>query len=553
MKIIESINPASYDHFAWVRKDETCDGPFRLRIQAIHAQQNGGGGGYLIPCTSIGVLQPEKLPNGKYLDLGTIKEPTFPTYISSISADLPVAQDTDSMGIQPKVEELTVDEIEEILAPTENTQTTENPITYTREAETGKQTAVSMERQQRQAEHLRMFGFSLPPLPYAPGSVMDMDTAGKHFQIKRQNFDELSPIVNALESVRTRVCDERRVDVLVQPSMLRMLDDGSIYRENGKRSSTGAPSTLIMEENGLRQLCTRLPDFFPRAADFLLAMEPADRAKAFNAQARRIPAENKLLLRTRQQETEKRTVFSTVGAKYSSFDANMIAETLIPAFEGVSYGNMGETRGTALYIPADSSLQVNALWQADTVVDAAVGDVFKVGLRFSSSDTGGGSIKGSLVVWRNACLNFVVLARTEVEIMRRVHRGSMDSIVVDLRSAASKAEIFLDAFAQDWGLLRKTDVNKIKLWGETYKSVPDALKALVEQGRIDGTTANAVGLEALLTSWKQEPGNSLADLINAVSRYAHTEKVTIDRQQKLEHAAGELIPVLVRSVYQSRH
>ena len=65
-------------------------------------------------------------------------------------------------------------------------------------------------------------------------------------------------------------------------------------------------------------------------------------------------------------------------------------------------------------------------------------------------------------------------------------------------------------------------------------------------GKIDGVTANAVSTEALLSAWTQEPGNTLADLINAVTRYAHAAKIGIDRQEKVERGAGDLIPVLVR-------
>ena len=72
------------------------------------------------------------------------------------------------------------------------------------------------------------------------------------------------------------------------------------------------------------------------------------------------------------------------------------------------------------------------------------------------------------------------------------------------------------------------------------------MEAMVDQGKLDGVTANAVATEALLSAWTQEPGNTLADLINAVTRYAHASKLGIDRQEKVERSAGELIPILVR-------
>jgi CheY-like chemotaxis protein len=75
----------------------------------------------------------------------------------------------------------------------------------------------------------------------------------------------------------------------------------------------------------------------------------------------------------------------------------------------------------------------------------------------------------------------------------------------------------------------------------------EALRALVDQGRIDGLTANAAAVEALLSGWSKEPGHTLADIINAVTRAAHEAKFGLDKQEKIEKSAGELVPILVRS------
>jgi hypothetical protein len=341
---------------------------------------------------------------------------------------------------------------------------------------------------------------------------------------------------------------EKRLDMVLNPYNLRMNVDGRIYRDNGRRNADGSPVTLALEPNGLRQLCARLPEQFPRAGDFLMALDSKDRAEAFNAQICKANKDIELKTRTRYTGGADRSVFAFVGKSYAAFDADRIAETLLTPFHQLQeeYGDAGAPRGAGLYRPEDSSLRVDSIWHADTIVDAAAGDVFKVGLRFRSSDSGGGSIKANLVAWRNRCLNFIIIGQGDVEILRRTHRGSIEDVTVDLTAATEKAREFVKGFAQDWGLLRKTNIAKIKLWGEEYDSVPLALKAMVDMGKIDGVTANAVSTEALLSAWTQEPGNTLADLINAVTRYAHAAKIGIDRQEKVERGAGDLIPVLVR-------
>ena len=95
-------------------------------------------------------------------------------------------------------------------------------------------------------------------------------------------------------------------------------------------------------------------------------------------------------------------------------------------------------------------------------------------------------------------------------------------------------------------------MSKVEIYGETYETVPLALKALVDQGRIDGLTATNAAVEALLSGYAKEPGNgSLADIINCVTRAAHESKFDLEKQEKIERAAGELVPVLVKAAHRA--
>lgn len=49
--------------------------------------------------------------------------------------------------------------------------------------------------------------------------------------------------------------------------------------------------------------------------------------------------------------------------------------------------------------------RATALWMPDQVVDLVAGDLFKVGVRIQTDDTGRGRIRVAGVVWRNRCLN----------------------------------------------------------------------------------------------------------------------------------------------------
>lgn len=511
---VASYNTAAFQWWAYIPPAGKGEGPFDSEWKAEAARERNNGAGRIVRCTSLGFLEPVVAPGSGYWDLGSIREPLDePPYVPAASVGL----------------------------------------RYTGTGTVGEVHAPSAERVARQDAVLRERGIVLPPPVYAPGSLTESETAGRMFRISHTEHEKLPQVTDTLRDIRDAVQAERRRDVIVTAMNLRMHADGRLYRLDGSRDGDGKPFALGLERGGLRQLCSRMSDVFPSAAEFLEALDPEERAAAFNAQVVKVDPEQQLKLRLRRlPNSTAPSIFAAVGPKYAVFDADQIAGTLLPAIE--SWAAEYETqipRGIGLYRPETSALRVDAVIHADTIVDAAAGDVFKAGVRFRSSDTGGGSVSADLLVWRNSCLNFIVVSRGEVNILRRAHRGNMAGVTVDLTGAVQQAQEFVASFAQDWGLLRRAPIKRVKLWGESYNSVPEALKALVDQKKIDGITANAVATEMLLTSWSKEPGETLADLINAVTRYAHTAKHGVDTQEKVERSAGELVPVLVRAASQA--
>jgi hypothetical protein len=534
-------NPLNYDHFAVEIADGKYIGPFRTWRQA-DIEKKHRNGKYIIKCTGIGEIQPFERSDGTFVDLGTITNPkpldlsaplTFPTPTQPAPAVAATPAPSDEVG--PPI------------IPTRES----GKVTYT--AEHAKVDAGAEERVKRQEEHVKKFGIAMAPPIYAPGFVTEK-LGGENFALSHKKHNEMPLTSSGLSGIRDAVKAEKRADMVIRPHDLRMTDEGLLYRVNGVRDAEGKPKTIVLEENGIRQLCARLNDQFPRAAEFLTVLDPADRAYAFNKQIAKVDPEGEFKLRTRITENGLRSVYAVVGKSYSVFDADRIADLLVAPFNKLDkeFGEANAPRGMAVYRPDDSSMRVDAIWHADSIVNLAAGDVFKAGLRFRSSDSGGGSIKADLLVWRNLCKNLIIIDKASVEVLRRTHRGSMDGISVDLTAATSKAEEFIKGFAADWGFLRNAPVSKVEIYGETYETVPLALKALVDQGRIDGLTATNAAVEALLSGYAKEPGNgSLADIINCVTRAAHESKFDLEKQEKIERAAGELVPVLVKAAHRA--
>ena len=524
-----------YDNYAVELPNGKYVGPYKTWALAELAKAHHSGK-YIVKCTGIGELQPFERGDGTKVDIGTITNPkpldlSAPLTFTRKESTMTKNDDTAGKPIytsQPEAER------------------TSGHVTYT--AAHVQVDAAAEERVKRHQAHVEKFGIAMAPPLYAPGFVTEK-LGGDNFHISHTEHKGMPLTVDGLQGIRESVKAEKRRDLVIYPQRLRMAPNGLLFREDGIRNADGTPKTIVLEDNGLRQLCARLNDQFPRAADFLKVLDPADRAEAFNKQIIKVDKEFEIKARTRTPLGVTPSVYAMVGKSYSAFDADRIADVLAEPFRALNaeFGEANAPRGMAMYKPDDSSMRVDAIWHADSIVNLAAGDVFKAGLRFRSSDSGGGSIKADLLVWRNLCKNLIIIDKKSVEVLRRTHRGSMDGIVVDLTAATERAKEFISGFAQDWGFLRAAPISKVEIYGETYSTVPEALRALVDQGRIDGMTANAASVEALLSGWSREPGNTLADIINAVTRAAHESKFGIDKQEKIEKSAGELVPVLVRS------
>jgi hypothetical protein len=536
----------NYDHFAIQIEDgKKYLGPYRSWREADIARKYVDGTVFIVKCTGIGELQPFERSDGTFIDLGTVKNPKPMDYSAPLTFPVKAA---------PSISVEAADDVvgAPIISPVpEEPQRQSGQVTYT--AEHAKVDAGAEERVKRQEEHVKKFGIAMAPPIYAPGFVTEK-LGGENFTISHRKHNEMPRTSEGLRGIRDAVANEKRADLVVRPNLLRMTDNGQLYRLNGVRDKEGKPKTILLEQNGIRQIAARMNEQFPRAAEFLSVLDPVDRAYVFNKQIEKVDPEAEIKLRTRVTETGDRAIYAVVGKSYSVFDADRIADLLVEPFSKLDkvFGAENAPRGMALYKPDDSSMRVDAIWHADSIVNLAAGDVFKAGLRFRSSDSGGGSIKADLLVWRNLCKNLIIIDKASVEVLRRTHRGSMEGISVDLTAATAKAEEFIKGFANDWGFLRNAPIGKVEIYGERYETVPMALKALVDQGRIDGLTATNAAVEALLNGYAAEPGNgSLADIINAVTRAANSSKFDFEKQEKIEKAAGELVPVLVKAAHRA--
>lgn len=402
-------------------------------------------------------------------------------------------------------------------------------------------------------------GFKLPPPVYAPGSRVN-EWGTKNFATSRQKHEAQPLSEDALMGIVECIEKEQRQDIILPAKAISMLDDGSIAYRNSFDSGE-----LQVEEEGLRHLTrmlrcepvdaeeaerqSRLAEafgydprskVFPRGATLMAAMPTDLRATVFNRMMERVDGEHYIKLRTRSNGSG-RSLFACVGEKYSVCDADVVATALATALSGSG------ARGNVTYDPATTTLRAEATFHVDKIVDFAAGDIFKVGGVFGSNDAAGGSITGNASVWRNLCLNLIIIGTASKPLFNIQHRGSMEDMQSRLREGIRHMDEVFARFTERWGVLRQTQVQSVLLWGEKFDSVPDALGYMVANGKIDKAAARDAMVEGLLQSYNKEPGDSLADIVNAVTRYAHEGLLSDIKRDALERSAGALMPALVRA------
>ena len=415
-----------------------------------------------------------------------------------------------------------------IKAPEVTATTIPERGTVTRTVASGTVSDIALARQAVIDRELMALGLSPTPPVFAAGSVV-VDLGVDNFRTSRQEWEALPTVAEAVDAVVGRITAERRTDVRMKVTDIHMNPNGTLTRGNGE---------IGVERNALRQLLSRCR-VFPDAFRVMEKAPPSTRAAFFNDMIRRYSAEigdARMTLRVRNHpKTGSPQAFAVVGPGYAAFDADRVASVLPAAFAGK------DARAEIVYDPASTSLRADVLYHANRVTDLSAGDVFKGGLRIGTSDDATSSIYGGPLAYRNLCLNLIVIATETADMFRRIHRGSVNDIGSAVANAADRVNAAFEGFAHLWGNARSTAINRISLYGNTYSTVPDALTGLVDDGRITLGVARDAAVEWLLRGHAEEPGDTFADMLNAITRLHSIEKVPVSVSQAAENEAGRLL------------
>jgi len=371
---------------------------------------------------------------------------------------------------------------------------------------------LASERIQLQEQWLSKAGFSVPPPLYTPGTRV-IRLGDQNFRTERQRVEHMPLFSEAAATVTELVTAEAREDLEIGLKSLSMTEDGKLLVDGQK---------LTLESGAFYQLA--LLGGFGMGARYLARLcDPSLRALNVNQQLQQRDKDKTVTLRTRQTTNGSRGVFATVTPTYAAVDTDQVLKAVVE--------DLSDARTELRY--DGTGIRATALWMPDQVVDLSAGDIFKAGIRIETDDTGRGRIRISAVVFRNRCLNLIIIGEGTVETVAQVHRGDPRKILEVVRGGVEAARDKIGDFLEAWGHARTVKVEPERLFDNWLSS---------GKLKLPGKRDRRQTVEEFLTAWGKEPGDSLAHCVNAVTRAAHENPFwTIDVREDLERQAAQLV------------
>jgi hypothetical protein len=238
-----------------------------------------------------------------------------------------------------------------------------------------------------------------------------------------------------------------------------------------------------------------------------------------------------------------REVFGVVSPSYSAFDVDRIAEALAIAAPA-------DARGTVDYDGNRAKFEV--MFHSNIRPEKYVaGEFFKAGVVVRTDDTGGGSLRGSAVVFQNLCLNLIVIDQATQDLFRIRHVGSVAAMVAKFRQGFRAALGKIEHFQRAWGyavsdnVVEEARAQNPDMPIRVEDALPGLFSAIVERELVPVRGRSAVVVPKLMEMWAKDTsaaaGPTRAAVVNAFTRYAHEVNQDPWAEDDIQRAAGQLL------------
>ncbi len=372
-------------------------------------------------------------------------------------------------------------------------------------------------------------GFALPPPLYTLGTPVN-SIGEDNLRESRQKWEDLPLAAEVADSAAKMIREENRKDYNINPQNLKFVD--------GKLVIPGGES-LGITRHAIQQLASMVAPRGSHAASYVSNVDIDIRDYAMNRHFQK-PLNNKAVkLRTRQEGSEDRSIFAVVSSEFPSYDSNHVLESIRDVMDP-------RAKGVFKYSGDGGKMVFDVMYHSDiSPSDAAAGEIFKVGLRVITADDGSSSYKVSLLAYRNLCLNLIIIAKGDISLLKNIHRGQAERIKESVVTKVVEGVSRLDGFATQWTKARKEIIPDFDNVETVEKMYLELLNRKIL--RIPG---NAEKVAILLSrAWAEEKGNTKADLLNGVTRYARDNGWSPSQWMEnsdIETSAGDLLYATVR-------
>jgi len=430
-------------------------------------------------------------------------------------------------------------------------------------------------------EAARAAGFSPAPPVYTVGTMV-LDVGVENFKQMRQEFDNLPTVTEACQGLVVQVQSEERRDQKVKVPTLTYGENG--YLQGGENCVSELPEGgLPLSERAFEGLCNlvtpgggaylrncgqvgkdealglqlraaNMNHWFPRAVRLdkrgskkalrlwakenaarlaaNLPPEPKPKASTFvadqeiNCRIRRINVVEGLPDGAERPEE----IFAVTGPRYSKCDVDEIAGMVDEAC-----GAMGG-RCTVLY--NGYKAQIDILFHSNIVPENAVaGEFFKAGIRITTADDGTASIKVQTLIWRNLCLNFMIIDCAKRLSLKKRHVG--EGITAAVLAGIEDAKRRMTYFSNKWS--EASLENVLERYGLAEPEVVFERLVLNKVLHVPGYTDKEL-VDRLMIAYRTEPGWGKTAYVNAITKAAHHHDWrSIDNASYLEEKGGELL------------
>lgn len=391
--------------------------------------------------------------------------------------------------------------------------------------------ARDMSYTERTAEAARLAdaaGLRLPKTRVPEGESL-WDVGEKNRRALEGQIEALPDAADGLAALRERIRREDPQDYDMPVGRVRLGTGSGEVRMVGGQAAQASGYTRTAF--GQLAAAVKPADAGIGWASTLLALPPAIRAQAFNWAADAKLTDRPAVVRTLVEPVSgRRVIRALVSDKHSQTtgDDKAVADALQQMTADTFLGGL---KGAKLRVTRDHDrTDLEILWPA-MAREIKTGDLVKIGVRVSNSETKRGSLVVAANVLRVLCYNFTTIesADEDAEEIRLIHVGDMGKrIEAAMVKALKRVEPFVLRFAD--------------AYREAFPAgTPTRGELLAKAVRVLGVGKDTAELAAKVwdADGDMSAGDTLAGLVNALTRASQT--LDMAEGIAVEKAAGKLI------------